>query len=107
MGEEQQSRELFAGADGWVRRGLPRMGDDDVVKGLVDAAETREADFDYHCGCVVVGWKNKGDGGRCDLRLEAAVSRHARLKSLELSASSLHKADPGSRRLSDGYALPV
>lgn len=29
---------------------VPCVGDDDVVKGFVDAAEAREADFDNHCG---------------------------------------------------------
>ena len=27
---------------------LPRVSDDDVVEGLIDAAEAREADLDYH-----------------------------------------------------------
>jgi hypothetical protein len=41
--------------------GLPCVGDDDIVEGLVDAAEAREADFDDHLSLsVIFGMSSRG-----------------------------------------------
>lgn len=59
---ERRGRGTRGEEGGGKGKGIPGLGDDDVVKGSVAFAEAGEADFEDHCFVVVMATFEPGSG---------------------------------------------